>query len=101
MKSTHITYTAKPEAADENAGLIRAVFEELRAKAPTGLRYMVLRNGEGRFVHFVQQEEGGPSLSGLDAFRSFQKDSGARIQGRPEVNEVEVVGAYGFEPDLP
>ncbi len=42
---------------------------------------MFLRHGEGRFVHIVEQNEGGPSLSDLQAFRAFQKDAGERIQG--------------------
>jgi hypothetical protein len=100
MKPMHVTYSTKPEYTHENTRLIRAVFEELRIKAPSGLRYMVLRHGEGRFVHIVEQNEGGPSLSDLQAFRAFQKDAGERIQGRPSANEVEVVGTYGFEFDM-
>ncbi|MBB3452732.1 hypothetical protein FHT86_000988 [Rhizobium sp. BK313] len=61
---------------------------------------MVLRYGDGRFVHFVEQNEGAPGLSDLQAFRTFQKDASMRIQERPLANEVEVVGAYGFGIDI-
>jgi hypothetical protein len=99
MKAMHVTYSTKPEYTDENTRLIRAVFEELRATAPSGLRYMVLRHGDGRFVHFVEQNDGSPGLSDFEAFRAFQKDAGVRMQGRPSANEVQVVGAYGFGLD--
>jgi hypothetical protein len=100
MKPVHVTYSTKPECTEENARLIRAVFEELRVKAPNGLRYMVLRHGDGRFVHFVEQRDGAPGLSDFEAFRAFQKDASERFQGRPEANEVQVVGAYGIELDV-
>lgn len=97
MKRTHVTNSSKPECSEENADLIRAVFEELRQKTPKGLRYMVLRHGDGRFIHVVEQREGAP---GLPYSEAFQKDAGARFQARPETNEVQVVGAYGFDVDL-
>ena len=99
MKHTHVTYIAKPERAEENAGLIRAVFEELRLKSPDGLKYMVLRRGDGRFIHFVEQRDGAPRLADFEAFRAFQKHARDRIQGGPEVNEVQVVGVFGFKLD--
>jgi len=38
MKWTLVRYRAKPERADENQRLSAAVFDELAAKAPAGLR---------------------------------------------------------------
>ncbi len=40
MKRTLIRYKTKPGAADQNAGLIAKVFEELKAAKPNGLRYL-------------------------------------------------------------
>jgi len=68
MKRMLIRYKAKPDRADENERLIEAVFEELHAKAPDGVRYAALRLADGSFVHLVETEEGAfaiPSLVGL------------------------------------
>src|SRR3978361_2216873 len=43
MKRTLIRYKTRPEAADQNAGLIEKVFEELKAAKPGGVRYLSLR----------------------------------------------------------
>jgi hypothetical protein len=99
MKRTLVLYATKLHLADENAHLIERVFDELRAQAPEGLRYMVLRYGEGRFAHLVEQRDGAPSLTDFEAFRAFQKNVGERWIARPEVSEVTVVGSYGMMPN--
>ena len=99
MKRTLVIYTTKLEHTEENARLIGSVFDELQAHAPEGLRYMVLRYGEGRFVHMVEQRDGVPSLSDFEAFRAFQKSASERWLVRPEVSEVTVVGSYGMMLD--
>ena len=54
MKRTLIRYKAKPEAADKNAELVAAVFAELKAAQPEGVRYLSLRLEDDSFVHFVE-----------------------------------------------
>jgi hypothetical protein len=88
----------KPERTGENARLIERVFEELQARAPEGLRYLVLRYNEGSFAHIVEQHDGAPSLSDFEAFRTFQRSIGERWLVRPEASEVNVVGSYGMIP---
>jgi len=51
MKLTVVRYRTKPETADENARLIQAVFQELRAKSPDDVRYLALRLSDGTFIH--------------------------------------------------
>ena len=47
-----VRYRTKPEHADENARLVGAVFAELAADDPGGLRYVTLRLEDGvSFVH--------------------------------------------------
>ena len=41
MRHTMVTYTVKPGREEENAALVRAVFEELGQTRPEGLRYAV------------------------------------------------------------
>ena len=43
MKRTLIRYQTKPDMADKNAELIAAVFAELKAAKPEGVRYLSLR----------------------------------------------------------
>jgi hypothetical protein len=42
-----VRYKTKEARAEENAALIRAVFEELRTRAPGGLRYASYRLPDG------------------------------------------------------
>jgi hypothetical protein len=94
MKRMLIRYKTKPEKAQENARLIEAVFEELRAAAPDGLRYVALTLGDGNFVHFVETADGASPLSGLAAFREFQGGVRERCLEPPQASEVTIVGNY-------
>ena len=46
-----VRYRTKPETAEENARLIQAMFQELRAKSPDGVRYLALRLSDGTFIN--------------------------------------------------
>ena len=94
MKRTLIQYKAKPDRADQNETLIKAVFEELHAKAPDGVRYLALRLADGAFVHLVETSEGGFSVPSLTAFRAFQTGIPERTIEPPRSNEVTIVGNY-------
>ena len=96
MKRTLIRYKTKPEAADANATLVEAVFAELKAKQPTGVRYLTLRLDDGVFVHVVEHEtDDGPSpLLQLDAFQAFQRGIRERCIEPPEARGAKVVGNY-------
>ena len=99
MKRTLVRYKTKPEQADENARLIQNVFRELKAKAPAGVRYAVLRLGDGTFVHIAETEDGAPPIPSLDAFRAFQAGIKERCLEPPQPNEAMVVGNYRMLPD--
>ena len=94
MKRTLIRYKTKPDAADRNAGLIEKVFEELKAKAPQGVRYLVLRLEDDSFVHFVATEEGATPLPSLEAFKAFQSGIRDRCIEPPVPNGASIVGNY-------
>jgi hypothetical protein len=89
-----IQYTTSPAMADENERLVRAVFSELRATQPAGVRYAVLRLANGGFCHLVRQEPGGPGLTSLAAFQAFQEGIRARVIAPPSSAELKVVGNY-------
>ena len=71
MRRTVIRYKTKPDMADRNAELVAAVFAELKAARPEGLRYLSLRLEDDTFIHFVETaaEDGAsalPKSSGSD-----------------------------------
>jgi hypothetical protein len=91
-----VRYTTKPEAADENQRLIALVFDALRAASPPDVRYMVLRLGDGTFVHVATagNKDGPNPLTQLDAFRTFQGGVKERCLEPPKASEAIVVGHY-------
>jgi hypothetical protein len=100
MKRTLIRYKTKPGSGDENERLIKAVFEELRAKSPDNVRYLALRLGDGTFVHFVADEGKGASpIPGLTAFRAFQSGIKDRCVEPPQSEEATIVGNYRMLED--
>jgi len=92
-----VQYRVKPACVSEHETLIHAVFDELSAKAPTGIAYGAFKRADGvSFVHiaFVSADEN--PLEAIAAFKAF----GARIRERcevpPEVSELTEVGVFGF-----
>ena len=95
MKRTVVHYRTKPETAQENERLIQAVFQELRAKSPDGVRYLALRLSDGSFIHFsTVDSDGANPISQLEAFRSFQAGVKERCSESPQVSEATIVGNY-------
>jgi hypothetical protein len=94
MKRTLIRYKTKPDAADQNAGLIEKVFEELKAAKPGGVRYLSLRLDDNTFVHLVEAEEGSVPLPSLNAFKAFQSGIRERCVEPPLPSGVTIVGNY-------
>ena len=99
MKWTLVRYRTKPDRADENQRLSAAVFEELKRKAPAGLRYATFRLPDDTFVHIAMHEEGSPPLSSFDSFKAFQKDIRERCAEGPLPMEPQLVGNYGMLTD--
>jgi len=96
MPSVVVRYRPKPDRADENQRLVEAVFEELAAADPGGVRYATLRLADGTFVHIADVESDPNPLSGIAAFAEFQKDIGDRcVPGEtPDPQPATVVGSY-------
>jgi hypothetical protein len=94
MKRSLIRYRTKPETTLQNQRLIENVFQELQAKAPEGVRYMVLKLDDGTFLHFVEANDGGNPLQQLDAFRAFQSGIRDRCAEPPQLSEAIIVGNY-------
>jgi hypothetical protein len=94
--SLMIRYRTHSDRADENHRSVEAVFAELAAAAPPGLRYLTLRLPDATFVHVVTYDAGtDPSaLTQLPAFQAFQAGVRERCVEPPVRTEATVVGSY-------
>ena len=96
MKQTLVRYKIKPEQVQENARLIRQVFEELKAKSLDSARYVVLQLPDGTFVHFatVENPDGPHPITSLETFRAFQNGIKERCMELPQSGDATIVGNY-------
>jgi hypothetical protein len=95
-----ITYKTKPEGAEENADLVRAVYAELASEAPEGFNYATLRLDDGvSFVHIAFQDGEVNPLQTSKAFALFQERIGDRVVEGPTVSDATVVGSYRLFAD--
>ena len=96
MRRTLIRYKAKPEMADRNAELVSAVFAELKAARPDGVRYLTLRLEDDTFVHIVEAlaEDGSTPIPKLAAFQAFQDGIRDRCAEPPLLRSASIVGNY-------
>jgi hypothetical protein len=92
-----VSYKVKAERVSEHEELVRAVFAELTATAPAGIRYGAFKRPDGvSFVHFALVDAEQNPLDSIAAFKAF----GARIKERceepPVVTELSEIGAFGL-----
>jgi hypothetical protein len=92
-----VRYRTTPEAADENQRLVEAVYRELAADDPGGLRYATFRLADGvTFVHVAAYDGEDNPLTRSAAFKEFQQDFAARAADGPERADLTLVGEYGW-----
>ena len=95
MQRRLIRYKTKPELAEKNAELIAAVFAELKAANPDGIRYLSLRLEDDTFIHIVETAgDDSGDLTRLPAFQAFQSGIRERCAEPPLVRAVGIVGNY-------
>jgi hypothetical protein len=96
MGTVVVRYRPKPERADENQRLVEAVFDELAAGDPGGVRYATFRLADGTFVHIAEVESEPNPLGSVAAFAEFQKDLADRCEpGKgPNPQAAVLVGDY-------
>lgn len=104
MRHTMVTYTVKPGREEENAALVRAVFEELARERPAGFRYAAFHIRETRqFVHLYTVEGGAPgvNLQDLASFKAFVAEAADRHEQPASFTQPELIGDYRTfeEPD--
>ena len=90
-----IRYRTKPECADENERLIRAVFAELAKENPDGLRYAAFRLDDGvSFLHVALLDGAENPLATSAALGEFQAGIKDRCAEGPLPADATVVGSY-------
>ena len=95
MRRVMVRYKVTPGRAEENAALVRAVYEELAATNPPGLRYATFRLDDGvSFVHVASVEGDDNPLGEVAAFARFQAGVRDRCAVQPVVTELHEVGSY-------
>ena len=99
QRLTLVRYTVKPDRAEENEALSRAVFTELRATAPDHVAYALFRDGLD-FVHlFINaKDEESSAVTGLASFDTYVKDIAQRCVAPPEPLRLslELLESYGL-----
>jgi hypothetical protein len=94
-RATVVRYTTRPDAADENARLIRAVFAELATAEPDGMRYASYRLDDGvGFVHVAVFDGDDNPLERVGAFREFASGVQQRCAEGPVASGASTVGSY-------
>jgi quinol monooxygenase YgiN len=90
-----VTYAVKPGREQENAVIVRAVFEELAQTRPAGFRYAVFQLPDRQFVHLYTNEGAAAgALQQLPAFQAFV-DGAQDLHEQPATfTEPELIGDY-------
>lgn len=89
-----VQYTVRPDAVEENLELVRAVYDELAAQRPDGLRYSTMQIDETTFVHVAIVEGDTNPLEQVAAFKAFTADIDARCVAGPDPHPATLVGSY-------
>jgi hypothetical protein len=97
MRRVMVRYRVKPDRADENEELVRAVYAELQELDPEDFRYRTFRLEDGvSFVHVAESEGSQDPLPKLDAFKEFQREINDRCDEQPAVTTFTEVGAFRY-----
>lgn len=91
MKIIKVTYTTKPEFAEQNQANIKTVMHDLLALQYPGINYTACLSPDNKtFIHtaFFKTEEDQKLLNDLPSFRQFQeklKAGGLEIPPKQEI----------------
>ena len=97
MRAVMVRYKTESAHAPRNAELVRLVFEELRALAPSGFHYSCCQLDDGAtFVHWATMASPADNpLVALPAFRAFQEGLAERCTEPPVVTTMAVLASFG------
>jgi hypothetical protein len=89
-----VRYRVKAEALERNLELVRAVYDQLTERGPSGLQYSTYRVDERTFVHVAVLDGPGNPLDDLAAFHDFTAAISERCEDAPQVSRGDIVGRY-------
>jgi hypothetical protein len=90
-----VTYTVKAGREEENAALVRAVFEELAETRPPGFRYAVFCLPDSRqFIHLYTDEGSTSDVQALASFKAFVAGAEDRHEQPATSIQPELIGHY-------
>jgi hypothetical protein len=94
MPQVMVRYRVKPERVEENEELVRAVYAELAASRPDGLRYATFKLPDGvSYVHVAEHGDDNP-LPKLESFQAFQDGIHDRCDDPPAPAPLTEIGSY-------
>lgn len=89
-----ISYKVKKDQVEPELQLLRAIYDELEATRPSGLRYATFQLGdEVSFVEIAETAAPG-QFSDLAAFRAYRETLDERCDEPPVVTELREVGSF-------
>ena len=96
MGSSMVRYKVRPDRADENESLVKAVYEQLNRERPEGLHYATFKLPDGvSFMHIViDSDQPGSVLNEIAAFKAFAAEVESRCEEPPVATELTVIGSY-------
>ncbi|MFD2057444.1 hypothetical protein ACFSQT_31475 [Mesorhizobium calcicola] len=94
MGYTLIRYSVKGAELDANRALVTKVFEALGEASPPAVRYLVLEQDDGEFIHIVSQDKDSSAITGLAAFKAFSADHAERRSAPVVRSSAKAVGNY-------
>ena len=96
MGSSMVRYKVRPDRADENESLVKAVYEQLNRERPEGLHYATFKLPDGvSFMHIViDTDQPGRILNDVAAFKAFAAEIENRCEEPPVATELTIVGSY-------
>ena len=90
-----VRYKCKADRADENAGYIKKVFEELESSTPDGMRYASFCLEDGvSFVHIASIEAEENPMMQVAAFKAFIENIKDRCEEPPVQTVLNEIGTY-------
>ena len=97
MTQSIIRYRTKPDQADANEKLVRAVYAELHRTRPDAFRYATLRpDDQVTFVHIALSDRDPSPILAVKAFGEFQAGIRDRCDEGPVAQSFTEVGSYRF-----
>ncbi|RJL22045.1 hypothetical protein [Bailinhaonella thermotolerans] len=92
-----IRWKVKPDQVERELESLRAVYEDMRAIRPEGLRYATFQLDDGVTFVDVAEMTGGPGvLRQVAAFQDYRATLDERCDEPPAVTVLRQVGAYRF-----